>query len=147
MATSLSVLPFVVRCSDGSVDSSASIDKFKEALEVYLAEQQVDTEVIGAAFDQVWSSNPGLRSVSKPALVSMIFSNPEIQKIAGPSNASALMERITMFINSCETPAPNGPRSVFTQRGPHGGTFLWSRLTDEEAARLLEKKAKKAAKE
>jgi len=142
--TSLSVVPFLVRSSDGSVDANASIERFKEVLETYLAEQQVDNEVIGFAFDQVWVSNPNLRSISKPALISMIFSNPEIQKIATPASAGALMERISMFIASCETVAPGGSRSVFTQRGPNGGVFLWSRLNEQEALRLLEKKAKKA---
>lgn len=88
----INVSEYVVR-NGGSVDIEASVDKFRSALTVHLAERETQQATIADAVHTVFDKNKGT-VISMPALTGLALQELNAQ----PENFTVLSERVQEYV-------------------------------------------------
>jgi hypothetical protein len=118
----MDISKFVVRAG-GSINRAASVAAFETVLDQYLAEESVESGVIGDAVNAVFDKHPGA-SINMPALQSAVTGLLN----ATPANYAVLSEKARQYVrqNSQGEKDSAGnfenPESLFLiQKGKGGG--------------------------
>lgn len=125
----------LVRGADGRISVQDSIAQFHNDLNVYLAQEQADTDQVASAVTSFWDENSGLKSVSLDAIASATFA-----KLGSPPGAyKDVTDRIKNYIRA-------NTDTFFVGKGKDGGVRLLARMSEEERTKAAETRAKAAAK-
>ena len=142
----MSVLAFLVRGSDGSVDLDASAAKFNAALLTHCAEREMEQATIADAVDAAFEKYSALERINMPALVTFALNRLNSQ----PENHKVLELKIQTYVreNSQGEVADDGtqerPDSKFLiGKGKGGGVGLRARVEAAQAAKAAAKAAAK----
>lgn len=104
---------YVVRGSDGSVDTDATLAKFESTLSAYIVERETEQSTIAAAVGAVFDAHKGT-AINMPALTSLT-----VQRLnAQPENFKTLSERVQSYVRE----QSKGDSSMFLiAKGKGGG--------------------------
>ena len=127
--SSIILSTFVVRSSNGSVDSDATMAKFQSTLSSFISESETESETIGSAIEAVLETHKGSR-VNLDFLVSSTCRALNAQ----PENFKVLGDKVRQFVkdNSCDKNDAGMPsdstKRLNVARGKGGGVGRWSDL-------------------
>lgn len=92
--TTINLASFVVRDSDGSIDTLATVAKFEGVLAQFQVERETELATIGAAVHAVFDQYKGA-TLNMPALVSLSLQKLNVQA----ETYKALHERVVAFVH------------------------------------------------
>lgn len=125
----------LVRDGSGRIALQDTIALFHNELNVFLSNEQADTDRIANGVTEFWDGHPGLKSASLDSIASAVFG----QLNAPPESFKELTARIKSYIRS-------NTNTFYVGRGKSGGVNLLSRMTTEERAKADAIRARAAAK-
>lgn len=127
MSTTLTVA--LVRGDDGSIDESASLDAFQDALATHIAERELEQGTISKAVSAVFDSHKGTRC-NMPYVVSQAL----VALNAQPANYKVLTERVQAYIRENAGEERSSGKLFKIGKGKGGGVTRWSDTPEKPAA-------------
>jgi hypothetical protein len=115
---------FVV-VANGSVDMTATVEKFQAQLETYVSSQVGVNETMDQAVKDLFEAHP--RTLSMPFVINAILASLEMT----PENCKELTKRAQDFIRQNSSKVRDGSL-LRVEVGRGGGVSLWSNVPEEE---------------